>query len=358
MRRSRRRSVLASIAVLLVAALVGRALLPLVLEDYLNHVLSRSGKYAGHVGDVDVHLWRGAYTVRDVRIEKRDGAIPVPFLRAPRVDFTVEWKQLRRGAFVSDVVFERPELNFVAGPSPRETQTGRGGDWRATFERLFPVRINRVDASDGTIHFRNFHSDPPVDVYLRGVRLVAHGLANRRQAGEEMPAALVVRATPMNQGRLVSRARFDPLSRVPTFDLDGVVSGADLRQWNDFLRAYAGIDVQAGRLALYAELLARKGGFEGYVKPFFADVDVLRIEEEWDDQSPFATLWELLVELGAELLQNHGDERLATRIPLRGSARHPEAEFWPALGNVLRDAFVEAFVPRLERSVGRDREAR
>jgi hypothetical protein len=32
--------------------------------------------------------------------------------------------------------------------------------------------------------------------------------------------------------------------------------------------------------------------------------------------------------------------------------------FWQTLGNVLRNAFVEAFVPALENSVGSDAEAK
>ena len=35
--------------------------------------------YQGKVGEIDVHLWRGAYSIRDVRLVKMTGNVPVPF---------------------------------------------------------------------------------------------------------------------------------------------------------------------------------------------------------------------------------------------------------------------------------------
>ena len=51
-------------------------------------------------------------------------------------------------------------------------------------------------------------------------------------------------------------------------------------------------------------------------------------------------------------MQDQSADRVATRIPIAGSVTAPEVDFWRTLGNVLRNAFVEAFVPALEHSVG------
>ncbi len=55
-----------------------RALLPIFLQRYVNRVLDRSEDYEGSVGDVDVALFRGAYTIEAVEIHKRNGRVPVP----------------------------------------------------------------------------------------------------------------------------------------------------------------------------------------------------------------------------------------------------------------------------------------
>jgi hypothetical protein len=156
----------------------------------------------------------------------------------------------------------------------------------------------------------------------------------------------------MNRGRLWARVEVDPFAQRPDFDLDGAVTGADLTQWNDFLRAYAGVDVQRGSFSVYVELLGHAGRFEGYLKPFVEDLDVLRLEDEIEEQGFFASIWEALVGGAAEVLEDQPEDRQATRIPLSGSVDDPEASFWAALGGALRNAFVERLLPQLEGSVG------
>ena len=36
-----------------------------------------------------MHLWRGAYTIDDVRLIKTTGNVPIPLFSAKRVDFAV-----------------------------------------------------------------------------------------------------------------------------------------------------------------------------------------------------------------------------------------------------------------------------
>lgn len=338
-----------ALAVLLVAA---RIALPFAIERYLDRVLARDPVYVGHVGDVDVALWRGAYAIDDVVIEKRSGRVPVPLFAAERVDLSILWSALFRGALVAEIDFEAPRLNVVRGRGAATRQTGAETDWRRTVEELFPLRIDRVTARRGEVHYRDFHADPQVDVHVGGVQLELQNLTNSRDIAESRVATVSLDGVPMGQGRVSLSGDFDPLRAPPTFDVDLTVRGAALTQWNDFLRAYAGFDVEAGTFELYAELQADGGRFEGYVKPFFTDVDVLRFEEERDEQSLFASLWEAIVGTAAEVLEDQEHDRQATRIPIAGTTTGTKLGFWPALGSALRNAFFEALVPSLENSVG------
>src|SRR5262249_41420522 len=132
----------------------------------------------GTVGSVDVALYRGAYRIHDVEIHKRGGRVPVPFVKAPLIDASVEWVALFDGRFVGELVLDQPQLNFVAGPTEAEQQSGAAGkgEWRRLVEGLFPAKLNRIEVRGGGIHFRNFRSEPPVDVELRDVDLVAGNL--------------------------------------------------------------------------------------------------------------------------------------------------------------------------------------
>src|SRR5690242_20333361 len=103
------------VLVLVLLALTARAFLPLVIRAYVNRTLDRNLLYEGRIGPVEVHLWRGAYSLRDVQISKRTGNVPVPLFSAKRVDFSVQWNALVHGRVVGRFLIQQPELNFVAG---------------------------------------------------------------------------------------------------------------------------------------------------------------------------------------------------------------------------------------------------
>ena len=75
----------------------------------------RSIRTTGMSSDIDIHLWRGAYSIDDIEIVKIGASRPVPFFRSDRVDLSVEWRSLFRGSIVSEASFLGPELNLVQG---------------------------------------------------------------------------------------------------------------------------------------------------------------------------------------------------------------------------------------------------
>lgn len=342
---------LLALAILLVAA---RLALPNAIRVHLNHLIAKNPRYEGSVGAVDVALYRGAYKIHDVELRKRGGRVPVPFLEAPLIDVSVLWNELVRGRFVGEMVVERPQLNFVAGPTEAERQTGLAGEgqWRRLVKGLFPAKFNRIEVRDGSIHFRNFQ-EKKVDVYLKDVDLVAGNLEDTNRTHAKRAGRVEMRGRFEGAGVLILHSAVEPDAPAPSFDCDLIIRGAELRAWNDFLRAYAGIDVEHGKLNLYAELLAENGDFHGYLKPFFKDVEVLGWDAEIVEQNPFSSAWEAIVEAILQVVRNRRDDDVASRIPIEGSTKSPKAEFWPAFGSALYNAFIEGLKPRLEHSVGK-----
>src|SRR2546428_6758494 len=105
---------------LVVLAAVARAMMPWAVRDYVNRTVDRNPLYAGRIGEVRIHLWRGAYSIDDVRISKTTGNVPVPFFAAKRVDFALEWNALLHRKVVGGFIMEQPEINFVVAPTERE----------------------------------------------------------------------------------------------------------------------------------------------------------------------------------------------------------------------------------------------
>jgi hypothetical protein len=110
--------------------LVGvRVALPFTIKYYVNNRLSKIPEYSGRIGDVRVHLWRGAYEINNIVISKRTGHVPVPLFSAPVLDLSIQWRELFHGAVVGEMLLQRPEVNFVAGPTPEQSQTGINKPW-------------------------------------------------------------------------------------------------------------------------------------------------------------------------------------------------------------------------------------
>lgn len=82
-------SLAALLLLLLALHLALHLALPYLVRDYLNGKLADMGDYRGHIADVDLALWRGAYRIDGLSIVKDNGKVPVPFLDAPSIDLSV-----------------------------------------------------------------------------------------------------------------------------------------------------------------------------------------------------------------------------------------------------------------------------
>ncbi len=105
-------------------AVVVRAALPWTIRRYVNRTLDLIPRFSGEIGRVDLSLWRGAYAVSDIRLSSRAGNVPVPFLTADRVAFSIEPRGLLHGKVVGRVLIERPEINFVEAAAPSQFAQG------------------------------------------------------------------------------------------------------------------------------------------------------------------------------------------------------------------------------------------
>jgi hypothetical protein len=351
------------VALAIVAVLIAvRAVLPIAIERFANKTLDSLEGYSGHIEDVDLALIRGAYVIEGVRIVKTGGKVPVPFFSASEIDLSVQWGALLDGVIVSEIDVRSPKINFVTEPSgeeaktseqkkakARQSQTEPASNWTDVVKELTPFKINRFSISDGRVHYRDFGSKPKVDVYVQNIDAEARNLTN----SEERPGSLVstfeARALAMKSGRIRMDGKVNPYAKAPTFDVALRLNDLDLRQLNPYLRAYAKIDVERGSFSLDSELAAKEGRFNGYVKPFIEKLDVVRWGQE--EESLPNKAWQAAVEAAGELFQDQSRDRTATRIPIEGRFDQPDIDVWSAVGNLLRNAFIEALQRGLEGSI-------
>jgi hypothetical protein len=298
------------------------------------------------IGDVRLSLWRGAYSIEDIRLVKTTGSVPVPFFSARRIDLAIETRALLAGKLVGKVRIEEPELNFVDAADPEGSQTGAGGPWLAILRDLFPFDINSIEVTRGKIHFRAFQTDPPVDVYLSQVEGSIENLTNIHDDLTPMFASVSASALAMDQARVEYEMKLDPFSYRPTFQLALRLLGLDVTKTNALARAYGRFDFERGWFDLVTELDVKEGVLKGYVKPLFRDLEVFDLRE--DSRNPLQAFWEALVGTVAAVFKNQERNQVATVIPLQGYLENPNADYLATIGNILHNAFVRAYLPNLQ----------
>jgi hypothetical protein len=333
---------------LVVILLAGRLALPSVLRWYVNRTIDQNPLYDGQIGDIDVSLWRGAYSIRDIRLNKTTGNVPVPLFVSPRVDLAIEWHSLLAGEVVGRVVMDQPELNFVDGSQEGDDQTGAGGPWLKMINDLFPFRINSLIIRDGAIHFRAFKSDPPLDVYLGSLNASIENLTNIHDEITPLIATVKASGLAMDHAKFEFQMKLDPFSYKPTFELALRLIGLDVTKINELARAYGAFDFEDGWFDLVVEFKATEGQLEGYVKPLFRNLKVFSISKDIPEDNVLEVFWEALVGAVSQVFKNPPRDQIATVIPLKGDVSGPSPDILAVIGNILRNAFIRAYLPRLQ----------
>ncbi len=318
-----------------------RAYLPVVVEHRVAAALAKNERYAGSFDDVDVSVLRLSYTIENLRLVKRNGRVPVPFVIAPRVVYALDGGALLRGRLRGTIAFSSPSVNLVDGPTPEDRQGPTGVDWRITLRRLFPTSVNRIDISDGTLHFRNFHTKPAVDVYLDHIEL---GASNVPSQGPVTHGTidLHARGVPMKTGTVEAWFQLMPNTRRPSFDGKLLVEHVHLAEWNSLLRAYAGLDVEGGTSGLDSALESRDGRIDGYVNASVSEMDALKFPHELSVQSIAESLRGTLLTAVLEVLEGPNEHAAMFHVPISGTVDRPQSDYWTGVQSLLENAFFDA----------------
>ena len=345
----RRNRLLWTLGILVVVLVAARAAAPFVVKDWLNRKLVALETYDGHVTDVDLAIWRGAYAADGVRIVKTGSEEAEPFFDAERVAMSIEWRNLLHGKIVAECRLIRPRVNLIRADSEAQSQLGTEVNWADALEDLSPFRFNTILVEDGTATFRAPGIRSKDSLQAWNVFGQITNMTNIAPAGRDTFAGFKATATVLESGTAIVAGSANPLADTPTFDVNLTVKGVQLPKVNPWLRQYIKADAEAGDFELYTELAAADGKFKGYAKPIMKNVNIYSSEEEEDN--PLKRLWEGLVDFAAEILEDEETGQVAARIPFSGTIENPDASILETVVSVLHNAFVSAFARSLEGSV-------
>jgi hypothetical protein len=334
------RGALLVLAVLVALVLVVRLAAPSYVKGAINRRLGQIPSYSGRVDRVSLHVWRGAYRIDGMRIVKSNGQVQEPFFSAERIDFSIAWRDLFHGRLVSHITVRNGTLNFLRGPSDESSQLAADKRWQDVINDLFPIDITYLDIRGGVLRFVDTTHTPQVDISVRDLNVHATGLQNRPTSDTSaFPAKIDISGVTLGDGQLRLFTKLEPLAAKPHFELAMELKKMSLPALNDFLRAYAKVDVSRGQFDVFAQMAMREGHYEGYVKPFFTN---LSFSEPKDGESLGHRIWESIVSGVADLAKNKDSKQIATRIPFSGEADGLDVHTWKTIENGLHHGFVRA----------------
>jgi len=340
-------SVLLAILLLLI---ILRLFLPTIVLHYANKTLAHMHGYYGHINDIDISLYRGAYQINDMYLNKQDSGTgrQTDFFKARNIDLSVHWGALLHGRLVGELVFNEAKLIFTENKSELSQVKKDTVDFRKLLKDFMPLKINRFEINNGELHYVNNTKKPIVDVSLKKIALVAENLKSVQNKGELLPSTVTATAAAY-EGQLKLNMKLNALATAATFDLNADVKNVNLVLLNNFLRAYGNFDVHRGNFGLYSEMAAKNGAFKGYVKPIIKDLDVVGPEDKKDGF--FHKVWESLVGAVGVVFRNQKKDQVATKVPLEGNFKDPKTNTAEAIFEVLRNAFIQALMPSVDNEI-------
>jgi hypothetical protein len=210
-----------------------------------------------------------------------------------------------------------------------------------------------INVAIDDIHFRNaalafVDAERDYRISLDDADLRVRGVSSQ---ATPVPAALMLKGRFMGAGTGVISSQFRPVNKTPELSVTVQIEDTPLTAMNDLFRAYGNFDVVAGKLSFYAELQARDGRIDGYVKPLFTDMEVYAREQD-ADKPILNQVYEGLVGSVAGLLRNPRED-VATSAEVSGRLDNPNVSTLQVVLGMIQNAFFGSVLPGFEREARR-----
>ena len=333
---------------ILIVLLVVRLLIPPVALSILNGLLDKKmGVYFGHVQDLDLSLYRGAYQLKGLEIKKRDSNNP-PLISAQEIDMSIAWRGLLKKNITTDVTITKARIEIADSQDKTKKQTGYEEPkerWSDVFDTLVPISIETLKIHDSALYFTNRDFKTPLAVKVENIELEA---SNLRSRDKEELSPFFLKAEIQKHAILDLKGEINILSDPPQVDADIKLEKFKLASINKILRMYIPLDITKGELSLFAEAASEGGRAHGYAKIFLTDVDVIAPKQKYIGPKHF--FMEMGSAFGNWFLKNNKSKKVAFKVPFsysNGKLDIGTSEaFWSAVKNMS-----DALKPGLEKSV-------
>ncbi|WP_374949196.1 DUF748 domain-containing protein [Mucilaginibacter sp.] len=330
------------LVILLLSVIVIRLALPGIVKNYVNKRLNELPGYTGHVDDIDIHLLRGAYVIKNMVLKKKTDPTKYPFLQIKQADLSIEWNALFKGRLVGEVILDEPIINILITESIAKEPSK--DSWTKTVKALMPMTVNKLVVNNGRFDYRDLNTQPHTDLHIGQMHLTALNLANVQKTADPLPSQVHFTGISIGNGKMKADMKINVIKDIPDFDLGIKLTDANLLSLNGFFEANAKMDVERGSIDIFSNLTLKDGQMKGYVKPFIKNLKVLNVKKDIKKkQGVLRVIKKAVVGLFAKAVTNPKTKKIATVIPIKGNVKDLKTNGWATFVGILKNAFVHAF---------------
>ena len=168
--------------------------------------------YTARITKLDFHPVGFSLDLEDVVLIQNANPDP-PVLWIPRLEASVQWKELLFARVVADFKIVRPTLyadrthfqTEAKDPTPLDEH-----GWQDALEAIYPLKINRFVITDGTVTY--YDGGPTRPLELHRVEFVAENIRNIHSPERTYPSPVKLTARVFDEGRLAVEGHADFLA--------------------------------------------------------------------------------------------------------------------------------------------------
>lgn len=325
--------------------LIVRAVTPeFILRQTNQFLASFSETYTGHIEDFDISLLRGAYQMEGFSLRLKQHPAE-EFVFVNEVDVSLAWRELFTGKINTDIEINKAKLvitNKIVNAFSDAPEKSKD-ESKAAAEKLFPVRVGRIDIKGSSFEFADLLSIPEAKRWR--ITKIEGRLSNVTGTENAPVSLLSLRGDLFNSSTVKIVSQLNLLKKPIAWDADLELRNFNLPNANGWLKNKVPLTFTSGKLDLYSEIHSNRNSIEGYIKPFLHKVDVVANPEIFSGFKQFAI--EVSAATANLILRSAKDKILATKVLFS----YQKGDFKVNSSKAISDAIKNGFSKKIPEGI-------
>ncbi len=286
-----------------------RGIFPQFLLSQTNKFLARfSPQFVFYVEDLDFSILKGSY-----RFEKFKGVFrkdKVKFLEINYINVGISWKHLwHERRIVTDIVLDKVDFKYFKDRTFAAAEGSKKEEASEAKDALFPLDVTSVRLKDSRVVFEGYPSLQENQNLT--VSSLNGSVLNLTPTEKNKVSHYKLQGNVFGPSPVKVEGHLHQLDKPLSWDADVIFEDFDLVDANPFLWKKFPLTFNKGQLDVYSEIKSQNGKMEGYAKPFFKELDIIKTNEEF--KSAKHLFVEILTALSNLILRNK-DKTVATEF--------------------------------------------